>query len=110
MKTLLIKYDRSVYGREPVEQTLGSQWGKIIFETVLMGVLNSVYPQGLHPRDARSVARVLSAIDELPVEVDRLIIEDGDFDFLKKIVQSDSAKVHPAHARIFSAMQDSIGD
>jgi len=108
MPTLLIKYDRSVYGREPVEQTLGSNWGRIVFETVLMAVLGSVYPNGLHPRDARALSRILSAMDELPSEIDRLDVDEADLEFVRNAVLNDSAKIHPAHSRIFAAMQDAL--
>lgn len=91
---------------ENVEEQLGQNWKKKIFEIVFNNTISNVHPHGLKGIQARSCNRILDSLDL--TKDDFLELSVADAEFMKSIFFHDNATVLPGQARVFCLMQDSI--
>ena len=100
-------FDKSQYGSyDDMEQTLGANWHKRIFDVVLAGLVSSIYPNGLPAFMARQYNRILNAVDLSPD--DKITVETADVEFLKSVLTSDKVSVPPAQVRIYCLLCDEL--
>lgn len=91
---------------QSLEQQLGPNWKKRIFEIVLTNACSSVETQGLRGTQSRSFNRILDALDTTTNGAIRL--SRADAEFLKQMLLHDQVKIGPLQVRIFCLMQEAI--
>lgn len=107
MEKLTYCFDQSKYRFiDDPNVTIGADWRRRVFESVVSNVASTVFPGGLNSPSARSLNRVLTALDV--ADGDFLLLEPGDIDFLKSIFFNERAAVPPLQARVFCLLQDEI--
>lgn len=91
---------------ENIEEQLGKDWKKKIFEVVFTNIISQIYPQGIKGPQARSCNRILDALDNAPEVYIKLDVADAEF--VKSVFFHEQASVLPAQARVFCLLQDAI--
>ena len=91
---------------ENVEEQLGTNWKKKVFEIVFTNTVAQVHPQGVKGPQARSCNRILDSLDL--AKEDFLDLSVGDAEFLKSVFFHDNAAVIPGQTRPFCLIQDAI--
>lgn len=77
-----------------------------LFEELFYQALRAVNPKGLAPRDSRTVARIMEALD---ASTDGFLrVEQADFDLIKETFESPQATLDPGRARVLVQYLEAI--